>query len=82
MEKIRIRDPGWKKFGSGMEKIQIRDGKNSHPGGSATLVRSAPGPFRSFLFVLGLLHCLNTLLFSVDNTVTWQESYKKSAKLT
>ncbi len=32
MEKIRIRDgknsdPGWKKFGSGMEKIRIRDGK-------------------------------------------------------
>jgi hypothetical protein len=27
MEKIRIRDLGWKKFGSG-----IRDGKNSDPG--------------------------------------------------
>jgi hypothetical protein len=24
-------DPGWKKFGSGMEKIRIRDGKNSDP---------------------------------------------------
>jgi hypothetical protein len=24
-------DPGWKKFGSGMEKIWIRDGKNSDP---------------------------------------------------
>jgi hypothetical protein len=28
-------DPGWKKFGSGMEKIRIRD---KHPG-SATLVQ-------------------------------------------
>jgi hypothetical protein len=26
---MRIRDPGWKKFGSGMEKIRIQDGKNS-----------------------------------------------------
>jgi hypothetical protein len=25
-------DPGWKKFGSGMEKIRIRDGKNSDLG--------------------------------------------------
>ncbi len=25
-------DPGWKKVGSGMEKIQIRDGKKSDPG--------------------------------------------------
>jgi hypothetical protein len=25
-------DPGWEKFGSGMEKIRIRDGKNSDPG--------------------------------------------------
>jgi hypothetical protein len=25
---MRIRDPGWKKFGSGMEKIRIRDGKS------------------------------------------------------
>jgi hypothetical protein len=25
-------DPGWIKFGSGMEKIRIRDGKNSDPG--------------------------------------------------
>jgi hypothetical protein len=25
-------DPGWKKFGSGMEKIRIRDGKYSDPG--------------------------------------------------
>jgi hypothetical protein len=31
---MRIRDPGWKKFGSGMKKIRIRD---KHPG-SATLV--------------------------------------------
>jgi hypothetical protein len=31
---MRIRDPGWKKFGSGMEKIRIR---YKHPG-SATLV--------------------------------------------
>jgi hypothetical protein len=76
---MRIRDGKNSDPGSGMEKIRIRDpgrknsdpdGKNSHPGGSATLVRSAPGPFRSFLCVLGLLHCLNTLLFSVDNTVT------------
>jgi hypothetical protein len=41
---MRIRDPAWKKFGSGMEKIRIRDpgwkkfgsgirdGKNSDPG--------------------------------------------------
>jgi hypothetical protein len=28
----RTRDPGWKKFGSGMEKVRIRDGKNSNPG--------------------------------------------------
>jgi hypothetical protein len=42
MEKIRILDgknldPGWKKFGTGMEKIRIRD---KHPGsaeGSGTL---------------------------------------------
>jgi hypothetical protein len=27
MEKIRIRDPRWKNFGSGIEKIRIRDGK-------------------------------------------------------
>jgi hypothetical protein len=33
LEKIRVRDPGWKKFGSGMQKIRIRD---KHPG-SATL---------------------------------------------
>jgi hypothetical protein len=25
-------DPGWKKFGSGMETIRIRDGNNSDPG--------------------------------------------------
>jgi hypothetical protein len=31
---MRIRDPGWEKIGSGMEKIRIRD---KHPG-SATLV--------------------------------------------
>jgi hypothetical protein len=30
---MRIRDTGWKKYGSGMEKIRIRD---KHPG-SATL---------------------------------------------
>jgi hypothetical protein len=49
---IRIQDPGWKEFGSGMEKIRIRVGKNSDPGwkkfgsvirdkdpGSATLIR-------------------------------------------
>jgi hypothetical protein len=24
-------DPGWNKFGSGMEKIRIRDGKNWDP---------------------------------------------------
>jgi hypothetical protein len=29
---MRIREPGWKKFGSGMEKIRIRDGKNLDPG--------------------------------------------------
>ncbi len=36
--KIRIRNPGWKKFGSGsgMEKIRIRD---KHPG-SATLQKN------------------------------------------
>ncbi len=33
---MRIRDPGWKKFGLGMEKSRIRDRKK-HPG-SATLV--------------------------------------------
>jgi hypothetical protein len=31
-----IRDPGWKKFGSGMENSRIRD---KHPG-SATLIHS------------------------------------------
>jgi hypothetical protein len=31
---MRIQDPGWEKFGSGMEKTWIRD---KHPG-SATLV--------------------------------------------
>ncbi len=31
---MRIRDPGWRLFGSGMEKSRIRD---KHPG-SATLV--------------------------------------------
>ncbi len=30
---MRIRDPGWKKFGSGREKIRIREGKSSVPGG-------------------------------------------------
>jgi hypothetical protein len=30
---MRIRDPGWRQFGSGMEKSRIRD---KHPG-SATL---------------------------------------------
>jgi hypothetical protein len=29
METVRIRDPGWKKVGSGMEKSWIRD---KHPG--------------------------------------------------
>ncbi len=34
---MRIRDPGWRQFGSG-----IRDGKKSHPGsGSATLLNSS-----------------------------------------
>jgi hypothetical protein len=28
---MRIRDPGWKKFGSGIEQIRIREGKNSDP---------------------------------------------------
>jgi hypothetical protein len=36
---MRVRDPGWKKFGS-----TIWD---KHPG-SATMVRSAFGPFRHF----------------------------------
>jgi hypothetical protein len=27
--KIRIQDPGWKKFGSGMDKLRIRDGKHT-----------------------------------------------------
>jgi hypothetical protein len=31
MLKIRFRDPGWKKFGSRLEKIRIRDGKYSDP---------------------------------------------------
>ncbi len=29
---MRIWDPGWKKFGSGMKKSRIRDGKKSDPG--------------------------------------------------
>jgi hypothetical protein len=29
MKKYQIRDPEWKKFVSGMEKIRIQDGKNS-----------------------------------------------------
>jgi hypothetical protein len=29
---MRIRDPGWRQFGSGMEKSRIRDGKKSDPG--------------------------------------------------
>jgi hypothetical protein len=37
---MRIRDPGWRQFGSGMEKIRIRD---KHPG-SATLVTDGLGP--------------------------------------
>ncbi len=55
MEKIRIRDLGWKNSGpgSGMENFLIRDGKNLDPGwkkfgsgirdkhpGSATLIQS------------------------------------------
>jgi hypothetical protein len=32
---MQVRDPGWKKFESGMEKTRIRD---KHPG-SATLVK-------------------------------------------
>jgi hypothetical protein len=41
MEKIRIRDgknsdPGWKKFGSGMKKIRIRD----KLAGSATMIQT------------------------------------------
>jgi hypothetical protein len=27
---MRIRDPGWRQFGSGMETVRIRDGKKSH----------------------------------------------------
>ncbi len=44
MEKIRIRDPGWKKFGSGMENVGsgIRDGKcrirNKHSGSETLLI--------------------------------------------
>jgi hypothetical protein len=34
MKKIRNRDPGWKKFGSG-----IRDGKNSDPGSGMEKIR-------------------------------------------
>jgi hypothetical protein len=36
MEKVWIRDPVWKKFGSGMEKIQIRD---FYPGSATLLAR-------------------------------------------
>jgi hypothetical protein len=32
---MRIRDPGWEKFGSGMEKIRIRD---KHPGSAIILM--------------------------------------------
>jgi hypothetical protein len=38
---MRIRDPGWKKFGSGIEKIRIRD---KHLG-SATLGTGIPYMF-------------------------------------
>ncbi len=34
-------DLGWKKFGSGTEKIQIRDPRDKHPG-SATLLAPPP----------------------------------------
>jgi hypothetical protein len=33
-----IMDPGWKKFGSGMAKIRIRDGKNSDPGSGINIL--------------------------------------------
>jgi hypothetical protein len=39
---MRIRDPRWKKLdpGSGIEKSQIRDGRDKHHG-SATLLKCA-----------------------------------------
>ncbi len=43
METVRIRDPGWKKVGSG-----IRD---KHPGSATLLVRSSPALFFKFLFI-------------------------------
>ncbi len=76
---ILIRDPGWKNSDPGWKKLGsgIWD---KHPG-SATRVRSFPGPFRSFLCVLCLLHCLNTLLFSVDNTVTVARKLQEIRKI-
>ncbi len=43
---MRIRDPGWKKFGSRMEIIRIRDGKNLDPGFGINI----PDPQHWFLF--------------------------------
>jgi hypothetical protein len=41
---MRIRDPGWKQLGSGMEKSRIRD---KHPG-FATLFKTYIFPFPCF----------------------------------
>ncbi len=41
-------DPGWKKFGSGMEKIRIRDGKNADTGSGMEKIRIRDPGWKKF----------------------------------
>jgi hypothetical protein len=40
---MRIRDPGWRQFGSGMEKSRIRD-PDKHPGSATLIICMDPDP--------------------------------------
>ena len=57
---MRTRDPGWRQFGSGMEKSRIRD---KHPG-SATLHWFTSGPIAEMeCFLVIMKKCLYFLTF-------------------
>jgi hypothetical protein len=44
---MRIRNPGWEKFGSGMEKSRIRD---KHPGSAILFLRQLAIVVSKFIF--------------------------------
>ncbi len=62
---MRIRDPGWRQFGSGMEKSRIRD-RDKHPG-SATLEKTQLEDVKSLVVcVVGTLH---VYILTVEKTL-------------